>query len=1440
MSTLSVRVRCLRTILLTTAVLLGGGLLAQPFWAKDVGGVGNDHVADVQVDQDGSIYITGEFGGTMVFGGQSYASAGSIDLYVAKLDPMGNVLWCRTGGGPGIDRGLKLSLGAGTTLAVTGEFLGSAVLQGQTITSAGGTADMFVALLNKSDGQLQWVRQGGGPVGTDRPYGVTMGPDGRVAVAGEFRGTATWEGSSLTSMTDPGTGQPSSDVFVASYTSTGALQWLKQGRAKYADRAIDVTFNGAGDLYVTGQFSDTITFDQTHVNAQLNASFLVKFNGTGQEVWFRRMAGAGFNHVRDLLLKPDGRLLLLGDVQGTMIYFGSPQVNVPSGEAYAYYVLEVDANGQLLDQVTVGSNSGVSAAGIDLRGGTVAVLGQFNCRFTDLGAMYGEGVFMAVGEEDLFVTKHNSANLDLVEGQQFGGRSAKTPGAIASLPGGDLVFCGSYERNLIFPAVVGFAADINSWGGGLAGNGTPNYCNDSNYGQYAANTAEALTDGFLARGYVPGRQPYDWWHRTGTGCDRVELDPCIRQGNAACQDTVFACGSALLNVRLDYSHSGSSNNHFLGPEVDYQWSTGSAAATLTVSTTGIYGVTVRSRNGCYEWTDSIHVVISPAPAYPVISDDMVVNVAAVNPTNLVLCDPQTQWVWAGNLQAGNTHYWVAPGTNGLQVFNDSIQVDTSGTYTFYTVTPEGCLRQNSIIVIDNPSPVLPDLSAVFQIQYPDDTDGNDTLRICPGAPYIFQYTPTWTVNGVVGPLPPGLQVQWGFSEPPAVPGDGGVQQATFPASGPGWSVHRLVVKVSNEPCGQDSILFYATDSIYVETFPSNGLTVDLEGPTVICDGDSALLVATCTGCTTIDWTGTGLVVVGADSMWVTSPGSVMVSSAIIDAYGCEYQASDVLAITMPTGPVLTVAPANGVICPGQTASLSTTVVGTGHVWYGPSGPITGMGATLVTSTSGDYYLMMEVAGCPVTSNSVTLENYGTPYLDAAPGPVLCSVGDEVTLQVMATSGATVVWNAPLSGTALAQTVSTPGTYSCSVTACGITTPVQIIVTLATVSAEVSTIGPYTLCNGDSVLLQGITNSAVHHWLPGMVTAMDLMVTQTGAYRFLAQEGNCTDSSAVVLVTAISFPDTVVAYGDTVCAGDAAVLTASGSGQMMWYADPDGTQLLGQGNTFQHVAQASTTVYVTQEEDVCTGATTAVHIEVLPRPEVVTIQGPDSLCVGMPLEVVCVAPDSVGVLWSTPSGPYTTRTILRPSAELSDTGPYTCVAVYNGCASAPAVLWIDVLAPVHLDLPLESVLCTGGMVQFVLPPGFTQAQWSTGSTAHSIAVTAGAQVQLNAVDVHGCAASIEFVVIEQDCDLVIPNVFTPNGDGTNEFWYPTGGFLSASALIYNRWGGLVHEGDMVKMPWRGRHQTSGEPCSEGVYYYVLAFARADGSSIQRAGYIQLNR
>lgn len=84
-----------------------------------------------------------------------------------------------------------------------------------------------------------------------------------------------------------------------------------------------------------------------------------------------------------------------------------------------------------------------------------------------------------------------------------------------------------------------------------------------------------------------------------------------------------------------------------------------------------------------------------------------------------------------------------------------------------------------------------------------------------------------------------------------------------------------------------------------------------------------------------------------------------------------------------------------------------------------------------------------------------------------------------------------------------------------------------------------------------------------------------------------------------------------------------------------------------------------------------------------------------------------------------------------------------------------------------------------------------------------------------------------------CSLEIPNLFTPNGDGTNDvFRLITDCSLSEARMkIYNRWGQVVYDGHPVEPGWNGEFQGKAQPME--VYAYVITYSdQLDGRKILR--------
>jgi gliding motility-associated-like protein len=115
-----------------------------------------------------------------------------------------------------------------------------------------------------------------------------------------------------------------------------------------------------------------------------------------------------------------------------------------------------------------------------------------------------------------------------------------------------------------------------------------------------------------------------------------------------------------------------------------------------------------------------------------------------------------------------------------------------------------------------------------------------------------------------------------------------------------------------------------------------------------------------------------------------------------------------------------------------------------------------------------------------------------------------------------------------------------------------------------------------------------------------------------------------------------------------------------------------------------------------------------------------------------------------------------------------------------------------------------------------------------------------QVWLKVSDGNQCADSVLKSVMVDDLEQVfVPNVFTPNGDDTNEeFKISLSGATQYQINIYNRWGGMVFESTNVDVHWNGKND--GVVCPEGVYVYVISFKSKNGADKYLHGTVTLIR
>src|SRR5437867_4686294 len=242
-------------VFLGLALPSGANAQAPPFrWAAQAGGSFDDFSRGIAVDAAGNSYVTGAFHDVATFGDTILVSSGGYDIFVAKYDNAGNVLWANAAGGSGFDDyGLSIAVDPAGNCYVTGAFSGQASFGTNALINVGGS-DIFLAKYD-SDGNLLWVQQAGG-VSLNSGRAVAVDAQGNSYITGVFQGTGPFGNTNLTahSLADY-------DFFVAKYDTTGNLVWVQQGGGSLDDVGYGIALDAAGNSTVTGYFkSPTATF----------------------------------------------------------------------------------------------------------------------------------------------------------------------------------------------------------------------------------------------------------------------------------------------------------------------------------------------------------------------------------------------------------------------------------------------------------------------------------------------------------------------------------------------------------------------------------------------------------------------------------------------------------------------------------------------------------------------------------------------------------------------------------------------------------------------------------------------------------------------------------------------------------------------------------------------------------------------------------------------------------------------------------------------------------------------------------------------------------------------------------------------------------------------------------------------------------------------------
>ena len=361
-------------------------------WVRSLGGSLVDRGYGVATDAAGNAYVTGHYQSTDAqANGQMLPNAGDYDIFVAKYDPAGSLLWIRTAGGKGYDYGHGIVVDSKGDIVVTGAVAGEAKFGDVTVNAGSTTRPIFCAKYDAA-GNLKWAKTTGGKFSGS---GHGLGVDGMdsIYIAGSGGGVGVMDGVKLESASQAGvvlkltlageavwaaflpgvpsagfheiavdtagrtwcagmfkgvlnggpvhsTGDKDNDGVLAHFSPEGKLVWSHFLQGPATDYCLGVATDNTGRCFVTGEFSETATFaGQTLKTQGVTDIFTAAFDEKGGLEWLLLTGGAKGDNAYCMAWHPSGRLIFSGACVAPATFGGQTMASPGGAEAYGAVLL---------------------------------------------------------------------------------------------------------------------------------------------------------------------------------------------------------------------------------------------------------------------------------------------------------------------------------------------------------------------------------------------------------------------------------------------------------------------------------------------------------------------------------------------------------------------------------------------------------------------------------------------------------------------------------------------------------------------------------------------------------------------------------------------------------------------------------------------------------------------------------------------------------------------------------------------------------------------------------------------------------------------------------------------------------------------------------------------------------------------------------------------
>ncbi|MFN8322970.1 MAG: gliding motility-associated C-terminal domain-containing protein [Chitinophagales bacterium] len=562
---------------------------------------------------------------------------------------------------------------------------------------------------------------------------------------------------------------------------------------------------------------------------------------------------------------------------------------------------------------------------------------------------------------------------------------------------------------------------------------------------------------------------------------------------------------------------------------------------------------------------------------------------------------------------------------------------------------------------------------------------------------------------------------------------------------------------------------------------------------------------------------------------------------VTDAAACPLDTF--IVITQPASALTDSVSKHDVFCFGQangTIDLFTSG-GTGPYSYQWS-PNVSTGNSATALIAGTYDITINDANLCSLTESVLIAEPAALTFTQAQIDLTCFGINTGTASVTVSGGTlpyTYSWSSGVSNTNSASTLAA-GSYNVTMTDNSLCTVTTTFVIAQPTQLTVSENHTNNFCSGSTnaqiiTSVNGGTPGYTYSWNPSISTTDSALNLTAATYALTVTDLNNCTATVSVSITSPALLDVTATATNALCFGDnngtVTAVSTGGTSPYSYTLTSDGVNFQNSGTGQYTSLTAATYAIVVTDNNACADST----IVTVNQPQQITslVTATDASCYGYTDGTITIqtsggqpiynyslssgAQNSSGVFTNLATGNYTVTITdanncsISDAANIQEPAPVSITATPN-----------PVVVNLGESMQLQTSTTQTGSVTYNWTPAFGLSCYDCPSPVFSGNYSVVYTVNMSTSA--GCTGNSTIsVTVVPNYDLFIPNAFTPNGDGANDFWSIYGNMQAIKQLnvmVFNRWGEKVFETDDINFAWNGEFK--GAKLPPAVYTYVARF------------------